>query len=422
MHCAVIVLAWNGEKYLPACLDALIAQNDVQAELIVVDNASTDTSREIVQRYAPQVRLIANPENLGFSGGNNVGLAATNAEVVVLLNQDTEVRNGWLRAILNTFLENQQIGIVGCKALYPTGQIQHAGAKINPIDAVATHIGQGEADQGQYNQSADVDYVTGAAFAIHRRVLLEIGNLDEGFNPAIYEEVDYCYRARRSGFRVVYQPQAVLIHHESKSLPKIHYGLFSLAHRNRLRFVLRHWPAETWPAFWEAELLNLQTNGSLPDILARGRAYLESTLQWSKISNTRQNNPLLGGRVSPAQIQHMQSELLLLWKTARQRAFSFLTFEQLSGGQPPLILVNPIPAGLALWEPQIRSTVPLIGPVVDWFRDVFFNTFVRPHVIPILQRLALQQHLMITTTQSIVQTLHDETQALVNASLIEREE
>lgn len=421
MRYAVVVLSWNGEKYLSACLEALIAQNDPQVELIVVDNASTDTSCEIVRRYAPQVRLIVNATNLGFSGGNNVGLASTDADVVILLNQDTEVRVGWLQAIRDAFLLDEKVGIVGCKALYPDGRIQHAGAKVNTISAFATHIGQGEEDLGQHDLLVDVNYVTGAAFAIRRQVLERLKGLDEGFNPALYEEVDYCYRARRLGYRVVYQPQAVLVHYESTSLPKPQYELYCLLHRNRLRFILLHWADDQWSDWWQTEQHDIDEAKSLPEVLARSRAYLESALIWPHIVEERQTSSMLGGKLSKELVGQIQTQLLVLWKSAHRRASSVLGQAQLSWKneliQPSLTKTNRPESETAFWEPEVRSSIPGIGPLVDWFRGLWVNTFVRPYVVPVFQDLIWQQHqlhLRLQATESALQALNNETEILIH--------
>lgn len=423
MHCAVIVLSWNGEKYLAACLDALIAQTDGQVELIVVDNASTDASQDIIRRYLPRVRLIANSTNLGFSGGNNIGLTVTEAEVVVLLNQDTEVRPDWLNAILKTFQSDTNIGIVGCKALYSDGRIQHAGASINAVSAFATHIGQGEDDHGQYDEPMDMDYVTGAAFAIHRKVLEQLGGLDEGFNPALYEEVDYCYRARRLGYRVVYQPQAVLVHYESTALPKPHYELYSLLHRNRLRFVLLHWTIDQWLSWMEVEQTAIGKIELLPEVLARSRVYIETALRWPSMGLMRQANPQLGGELSNEQIEQIQAHLLTLWNLARRRISSLLSqaqhYQNNQLFEPSLSqasVKNRLGPNTASWEPDVRSAVPWIGPGIDWFRRVWLNTFVRPYVVPIFQQLMQQQyqlHLRVAATEGAFQALNDETEIVL---------
>lgn len=270
MRISVVVLVWDGAQFLDACLSALL-QQDSHAEIIVVDNASTDNSVSIVQRFIPRVCLIRNGYNLGYAAGNNIGIRAAHGDIVVLLNQDTVVQPGWLRAIADTF-NDPSIGVVGCKALYPDGRgLQHAGGIVQPEDALTRHIGKGEQDHGQYDTLTDSDFVTGAACGIRRKVLERLGGLDERFYPAFYEEVDYCYRARRAGFRVVYQPRAILYHYETTSLPAESNARISAYHRNRIRFILRHWDAKELAKFFTAERQGIETSGLLDDMVAYRR-------------------------------------------------------------------------------------------------------------------------------------------------------
>jgi O-antigen biosynthesis protein len=285
MKAAVIVLGWNGADELPACLDALLAQQDAEAQLLVVDNGSTDGSAALVRERYPQARLVENQRNLGFSAGMNAGMrllreSTEPPDVMVLLNQDTVVAPDWLRAILVPFEQDAQIGAVGCKIYYPDGRtLQHAGAWIEPGRAISRHYGYGELDEGQYDQPREVDYVTGAAMALRMRALDEVGLFDEGYSPAYYEEIDLCWRLRRAGYLVHYAPAATLRHAESGSSAD-RMRLLALVNRNRLRYVIKTFPSEQlWGEFIVAERLQLS-------LLVRGiearflsRAYLEGILQ-----------------------------------------------------------------------------------------------------------------------------------------------
>ncbi len=239
MKASIIVLSWNGASYLPNCLRALFAQDYEGFEVIVVDNGSTDGSADLVAGQFPQVHLIRNAQTLGFAVGNNIGLRAASGDVLVLLNQDTEVHPGWLKSLVEV-VQDDSVGIVGCKLLYPDGTIQHAGACLEGARGESIHIGRGEPDEGQYDQCADVDFVTGAALALTRQALTRIGFLDEGFAPVYYEDVDWCYRARKAGLRVVYAPQAVVTHHESTSVRIQSYAHKAVYHYGRLRLLFKH--------------------------------------------------------------------------------------------------------------------------------------------------------------------------------------
>lgn len=302
---SVIVLAWNGIEYLEGCLDAVLAQRGQSVaevpdfEVIVVDNGSTDSSPDLVARRFPQVRLICNERNLGFAAGNNVGLRAARGDLLVLLNQDTRVHLGWLAA-LTAALDNPAVAMVGCKLLYPDGTIQHAGAYLCGPRGEAAHIGhhvpdagpQSEPGAGQFDHAADVEFVTAAAIAISRAAWQKIGDLDEGFAPAYYEDVDWCYRARAAGYRVVYHPEAVATHYESTSTHPDSYERKLGHHQGRLRLLFKHRPVDALlKEFRSAEMAWLQTLDRNVDLMAARRAYLNTMLALPDIVAFRAGSP-----------------------------------------------------------------------------------------------------------------------------------
>lgn len=279
---SVIVLNHNGKGYLEDCLSSLVVQSYPDYEVIVVDNASTDGSPELVGERFPQVELIRNRRNLGYAGGMNVGLRKARGELIALLNEDTVVRENWLAELARAFKMDMKIGIAGCKILFADGRtIQHAGGIMGYPQALPDHYGYGQLDEGQHNQMREVDYVTGAALAIRRRVLEEIGYLDEGFFPCYYEEVDLCFRAREAGYKVVYLPQAVVIHHESATMKRDSYNYHRAMHRNRLRFILKRYSLRQLKEdFYPAEKEWLRAQKSENEWRGLRRAYLETLLLW----------------------------------------------------------------------------------------------------------------------------------------------
>ena len=239
----IIVLSWNGIGFLERCLSSLLRQTYPSYHVLMVDNASIDGSVAMVRERFPQVEVIENDRNLGFAAGMNVGLRRAQGETIVLLNQDTEVRVDWLEWLVEAMESDERVGIVGCKLLYPDGKtLQHAGGILAYPLAIASHRGRGELDRGQYDAKSEVDFATGAALGLHRALLEEIGLLDEGFF-FYYEDVDFCFRAREAGYRVIYAPRAVAIHHEGMSVRRLGVERYSLLHRSRLAFVLKHYSA-----------------------------------------------------------------------------------------------------------------------------------------------------------------------------------
>jgi len=295
MRAAVIVLAWNGGADLAACLAAVQAQQGAEAELLVIDNGSADRSVALVRERFPGVALVENGRNLGFSAGMNVGLrllaAARRGErlpgglrlaahdYVVLLNQDTLVAPDWLRNILAPLAE-PQVGAVGCKIYYPDGQtIQHAGKLVEPGRAMTRHYGYHQRDQGQYDQPRDLESVTGAALALRFAALDQVGLLDQGYSPAYFEDDDLCWRLRRAGYLVRYEPRATLRHAESRSIVDV-VRRSTLMNRNRLRFVVKTFPAERiWGDFWVAERARMAVINGSSEARTLRRAYLEGSLR-----------------------------------------------------------------------------------------------------------------------------------------------
>jgi len=271
---SVIVLSYNGRSFLGPCLSSLEASTYKDAEVLVVDNGSSDGSAEWVAQSFPRVRVIANQRNLGFAGGMNHGIAEAQGQFIAFLNQDTTVRPGWLEALVEG-LEDPGNGIAGSKIYYPDGcTLQHAGGIIRYPQALADHYGYRQIDEGQWDQPKDVDYVTGAAFATRRDVLKSIGNFDEGFGPAYFEDTDLCFRAREAGYRVLYVPQAVITHYESATTIRDSHGYYRAYHTARLRFILKHYStAQISTDFFPAERAWLRSVQSEDERRALQHAY-----------------------------------------------------------------------------------------------------------------------------------------------------
>lgn len=244
---SVIVVNYNAGELLDRCLDSLAARTDaLTVEVILVDNASTDGSAERVARQHPGITFIPAGANLGFAGGVCRGVAEATGPVLFLLNPDAEVFPDTLEQVVSGLANDPGLAVAGCKIYEPDrSTLQHAGAVLHP-SLITSHLGRGEADRGQYDQPADVDYVTGAALAVRRQVWDELGGLDPGYRPGYYEETELCLRARRKGYRVAVLPAARAVHHESASSGKLSSRFFYCYHRNRLRFLIRNYSFMHW--------------------------------------------------------------------------------------------------------------------------------------------------------------------------------
>ena len=383
MKASVIVLSWNGRADLPECLAALDAQEFADWEILVVDNASTDSSAELVREHYPHMRLIRNQDNLGFAAGNNRGLRIATGDVLVLLNQDTVVHPGWLQALVHAFEVDPQCGIAGAKALYPDGRIQHAGGYVD-ARGEAAHFGYREPDNGQFDERREVDFVTGAALAISRAALQEIGELDEGFHLAYYEDVDWCYRAREAGYRVLYTPAAVLVHKErSAGSANSHEGMYHFQ-RNRLRFVFKHWPVrslrEEFVALERAWLEGLAAGGERL-VAAMQHAYLYHLLHLDDLVTLRRKILHAGSDDADA----LASVLLAL-----RTVLPVKLAQDMAGPKPGDEGWADLLAGLrqreVIVEQPARSALPIVGPLLTALRRPWNQAITAAYVLPMIHQ------------------------------------
>jgi len=215
----LIVLAWNRWDLTKRCLDTLFATDLSDAEVLVVDNGSTDETSRALAGY-PQARVLTNPSNLGFVRGNNAGIAAADpSSDIVLLNNDLEFpQHDWLQRLRTCAHSAADAGIVGCRLILPDGRLLHAGTYIVPDTFWGQQIGSLQKDIGQYTARREVEGIVFACAYIRREVLGKIGSLSEDFQ-SYFEDTDYCVRARQAGFRTLLCGDVTLVHHEHGSTP-----------------------------------------------------------------------------------------------------------------------------------------------------------------------------------------------------------
>lgn len=234
---SVIIVHWNERDLLRNCLQSLLTSNYPGLEIIVVDNASTDGSVEVVRGEFPEVHLIANRENTGFARGNNMGLRDASGKYVAILNADTTVEPDWIRLQVEVMEGDPGIGMCQGKML-----LMREPGKINSVGMVlarnglARHVGDGEEDQGQYETQRPIFGVSGACAFCRREMLDQIGAFDEDYF-AYYEDLDLSWRAWIRGWRCVYVPGARLHHYRNVTVSKnseLYWWLRYLNQRNRI--------------------------------------------------------------------------------------------------------------------------------------------------------------------------------------------
>jgi len=214
---ALIVLTWNQRELTLDCLDSLAALDYPagRLEIIIVDNGSTDGTAQAVRARYPEVTVLENGENLGYAGGNNVGLRyamAQRAEYVCILNNDVLVDSECLIRLVRVAESDSSAGLLGPKVYdrQEPGYIQSAGIMLDHL-LRSEHRGLGQVDVGQFDALEEVDAVTGCAILVSRQMIDQIGLLDSRY--FMYrEEIDWCCRARDAGFKVLYVPGAKVWH------------------------------------------------------------------------------------------------------------------------------------------------------------------------------------------------------------------
>jgi len=240
---SVIILNWNGLKFLPECLDSLAGQSFRDFEVVLVDNGSQDSSAEFVRERYPWVKLLALSENTGFAEGNNRGLAVASGEFVVALNNDTRLEPEFLDELVKVAQEHPTAGMVAAKMLnyFEPGRIDALALKVG-VNGLGYNIGVGETDAGQYDSGVKVFGPCGGAALYRREMIDEVGFFDADFF-AYYEDFDLAWRGRLAGWDCQSAPGAIVYHvHSATSGEYSRFKVFQ-THRNKWYVIVKNWPA-----------------------------------------------------------------------------------------------------------------------------------------------------------------------------------
>ena len=235
-----IVLAWNRWDLTKRCLDTLRQTDLCDAEVLVVDNGSTDDTPRGLAGY-DWIRVVRNPANLGFVRGNNAGVAAADPESdIVLLNNDLEFHQAdWLQRLRRSAHCRKDAGIVGCRLALPDGRLLHAGAFMMPDTCWGQQLGALEKDIGQYPGLREVESIAFACAYIRRETIRAVGGLSEAYE-SYFEDTDYSLRAREKGFRTLVDGDVTLMHREHGSTSGDRKAFREIFQKSRETF-RRHW-------------------------------------------------------------------------------------------------------------------------------------------------------------------------------------
>mgnify|MGYP000846362706 FL=1 len=261
---AIVIVSWNVASLLRACLDSILHAPDVtqrdgqlwvgqhSAEIWVVDSASSDGSANMVAQRYPQVRLIACETNVGFTAGNNLAMRRCEGRYLLLLNPDTEIVEDALSSMMDYMERHPDIGALGPQLRYPDGSVQSSRRRF-PTLAMAfmesTLLEQWLPDNrwARAYRFADapadviqpVDWVTGACMLVRRKAVERVGLMDEDL--FMYsEELDWCRRLADDGWRVIYYPCAVVVHHEGRSAEQVAAARDIYFHSSKVHYFRKH--------------------------------------------------------------------------------------------------------------------------------------------------------------------------------------
>jgi len=243
---SIVTLNWNTTDITA---DFLKSINEFcfypNLEIIIVDNASRIDPTDVFKSIRPDVNVIRNSENLGFTGGNNIGMQHAKGDYLFIVNNDTEFTAGLLEGLLDIFNKYPDAGVVSPKFHYffKKGTIEYAGYEaVNMFTGRNGMVGSHEIDKGQYNEIKVTNYAHGGAMMLPRKVIDQVGGLPDDF-IFYYEELDWCEQIKRRGYKIYYQPNSLIYHKESMSTGKGSPFKTYYHTKNRIFFMKRNMPS-----------------------------------------------------------------------------------------------------------------------------------------------------------------------------------
>ena len=248
MKIAIVILNWNGEVLLERFLPSVVRYS-ANAEIYVADNASTDGSIDFLKNNFPEIQIVQNSTNGGFAKGYNEALQHVDADIYCLLNSDVEVTEGWLEPIIEGFKTIENVSIIQPKILdlLKKDHFEYAGAGGGFIDRLGYPFCRGrifqalEKDEGQYNDTREIFWATGACMFVKSEVFKNLGGFDSDYF-AHQEEVDFCWRAKNQGLKVFYIGSSVVYHLGGSTLSNMNPKKTYLNFRNSLFSITKNLP------------------------------------------------------------------------------------------------------------------------------------------------------------------------------------
>lgn len=249
MKIAIVILNWNGVKLLEQFLPSIVNYSSKEAVIYIADNASTDNSIGFVKKNYPTIQIIKNTQNGGYAKGYNDALKHIEADVYCLLNSDVEVTKDWLKPIINVFNNDKNTAIIQPKLLdfKEKSSFEYAGAAGGFVDLFGYPYCRGrlfnslEKDEGQFNDTSNIFWASGACLFIRAAIFKQIGGLDEDYF-AHQEEIDLCWRTQNSGYKVTYVGASEVYHVGGATLEETNPHKTYLNFRNSLLNIVKNVP------------------------------------------------------------------------------------------------------------------------------------------------------------------------------------
>ncbi len=276
MLLTVQIVNWNARESLRTALRSLLAHPpQFEYEILVLDNASSDGSVQMLEKEFPEVKLMVSERNLGFSKGHNLAARAAQGKYLFILNPDTEVLPGALDALIAYAEQHPEVGIIGPKILNPDGSLQYSCRRFpNPAAALFRNTPLGKLfpnnpytrdylmTDWDHNSIREVDWVSGAALLVRREVFERLGGFDEQFFMYC-EDTDLCYRAWQAGYKVVYFPESKIKHAIGRSTDQVANRMIVTFHKSMYLFYKKHYARRTFVLLRPLVPLGLALRASL---------------------------------------------------------------------------------------------------------------------------------------------------------------
>ncbi len=256
---SIIILSWNTKSLLRQCLESIVSQTPT-TEIIVVDNGSTDGSVEEIKKLKlktqndnSKFKIILNKENLGYGEANNQGMRIATGDYFLLLNSDTIIKDNAPLKMAQFLEDHPKVGVVGCQLLNPDGSSQPSAGPFPNLGVVFVMLFLehwfGHLVRNSFKTTREVDWVMGAALMVRREVFEKVGPMDEGIFMYM-DEVEWCYRIKKAGFKVMFYPGAQIVHYFGGSSKTGRREPILNIYRGLQYFYKKHLPRWQWPLLW----------------------------------------------------------------------------------------------------------------------------------------------------------------------------